>query len=389
MNNSFNEFDKEYLNSNDNEYSLVGDYNFLSTQDFEQIEQTNVQPQEKQLATEKIASAESQTNVQQAKKAKSVAKNVTTVLALAAAGTVGIASGVVSAPESFSAKVNQLVATPTAIYYESVIYDWNEDEDFCVLVYNDNKQIMRVDEIYGQTERGEQQGLPSGVYFTVEIKHGDNTLDKQRIKTKEGPYLDYTAEIPEIILADTSVEFFAVINELREQEEFGEQIEQGNFAIEIVNQQGKQMFKQQFYEPAIYTRAWGLEPQTSYTMTITSNLVPILSQQITTLSSQEMQAPRVVDFDYYLQDGKIYFSLQIDDPDNRWVSAFAEIYTSDTDNPQVFSNDVSLEQGAINFVDISGAQSGQTLSFMLCINQLMEGSDQTETNWVISQEIRI
>jgi len=390
VNNSFNEFSKEDLNSNDNEYLFVDDYNFLSTQDFEQIEETNRQPEEKQFVTEKNVSAEMQTNVQQAKRAKSVAKNVTTVLALAAAGTVGFASGVVSEPESISAKINQLVATPTAIYYESVIHDWSEDEDFSVLVYNDNKQIMRVDEIYGQTERGEQQGLPSGVYFTIEIKHGDNTLDKQRIKTQEGPYLDYTAEIAEIVLADTNVEFFAVINELQEQKEFGEQIEQGNFAVEITDAQGKRMFYSRFFEPAINARAWGLKPQTSYTITITSNLVPIFSQKITTRSSEEMQSPRVVDFDYYLQNDKIYFTLQIDDPDNRWVSAFAEVYAADaTGKAQVFSNDVSLEVGAINFVDISGVQKGQTLTFTLCIIQFDENSGQTEQNWVISQEIRI
>ena len=121
-------------------------------------------------------------NAELAKKAKTTSKVVTGVLALGAVGAITVSAGLFAPTSDYTASLD-VYATQNEIYYQSVVDNWDDNADLCVVVYNGNKQIYRVEKIDSATDMGVQADLPKGVYFTVEIKDGNATLAKQKIKT--------------------------------------------------------------------------------------------------------------------------------------------------------------------------------------------------------------
>ena len=61
--------------------------------------------------------------------------------------------------------------------------DWDENANLTIVIYNGNKQIYRVDKMDFSSDSGMQEDLPTGVYFTVEVKDGNVSLAKEKIKT--------------------------------------------------------------------------------------------------------------------------------------------------------------------------------------------------------------
>ena len=155
-----------------NEWSELAQFDQLNEQSAEKI-----CPSESEYIRPQIYNAEG------AKKAKTTSKIVTGVLALAAAGTLTIATTILNPTSDYTAEIAHLSATENAIYYEIESDNFDEKANLSIVVYNSNKQIYRVDKMDAGYEIGEQTDLPKGVYFTVEVKDGNVSLAKQKIKT--------------------------------------------------------------------------------------------------------------------------------------------------------------------------------------------------------------
>ena len=151
--------------------------------EIKQFDQLNEQSAEKICPSETEYVRPQIYNAEGAKKATNTAKLASTMLALAAAGTLTVATTILNPTSSYKAEIVHLSATENAIYYEVESENWDENADLSIVVYNGNKQIYRVDKMDFALDVGEQTDLPKGVYFTVEVKDGNVSLAKQKIKT--------------------------------------------------------------------------------------------------------------------------------------------------------------------------------------------------------------
>ena len=152
-------------------------------QEVHQFDQLNEQMAEKICPSEAQYVRPQIYNAEVAKHTKTGAKFVTGVLALAAAGALGSVTTILNPTSDYTADITYLAATENAIYYHVESQDWDENANLTVVVYNGNKQIYRVDKMDFALDKGEQTDLPTGVYFTVEIKDGNVSLAKEKIKT--------------------------------------------------------------------------------------------------------------------------------------------------------------------------------------------------------------
>ena len=173
---------KSLVNDPDNEKFAFGEKNNF-WQEKEEFVQTNVQPQEKECIDENVIVRPQIFNAEIAKRAKTTAKITAGVLALTAVGTITIATTMFTPTSDYKAEITHLSATENAIFYEIESENWDENANLSVVVYNSNKQIYRVDKVDFALDKGEQTDLPEGVYFTVEIKDGNASLAKEKIKT--------------------------------------------------------------------------------------------------------------------------------------------------------------------------------------------------------------
>ena len=173
---------KSLVNDPDNEKFSFGEKHNC-WQELPQYEQANPLPQEKEFVDETKYVRPQIYNAEFAKNAKTNAKVVAGVLALAAAGTITVATTILNPTSDYTAEITHLSATENSICYEIESENWDENANLTVVVYNGNKQIYRVDKMDFSADKGEQTNLPAGVYFTIEIKDGNVTLAKEKIKT--------------------------------------------------------------------------------------------------------------------------------------------------------------------------------------------------------------
>ena len=173
---------KGLVNDPDNEKFAFGEKH-NSWQEVPQYQQANPLPEEKQFVDETKYVRPQIYNAEFAKNAKTNAKVVAGVLALAAAGTITAATTIFHPTSDYMAEITYLSATENAIYYQVESENWDESANLSVVIYNGNKQIYRVDKMDFSEDSGEQTNLPTGVYFTIEIKDGNVTLAKEKIKT--------------------------------------------------------------------------------------------------------------------------------------------------------------------------------------------------------------
>lgn len=148
-----------------------------------QHEQLNEQSAEKTCPSESEYIRPQIYNAEGAKKVTERVKLVSTVLVLAAAGTLTAATTILKPTSDYKAEITHLSATENAIYYQIDSENWDENANLSIVVYNGNKQIYRVDKMDFASDVGEQTDLPKGVYFTVEVKDGNVSLAKEKIKT--------------------------------------------------------------------------------------------------------------------------------------------------------------------------------------------------------------
>ena len=173
---------KGLVNDPDNEKFAFGEKH-SDWHELPQYQQANPLPDEKQVVDEVAYVRPQIYNAEFAKKAKTNAKVVAGVLAIAAAGTITAATTIFHPTSDYTAEITHLSATENAIYYQVESADWDENANINIVVYNGNKQIYRVDKMDFASDTGEQTNLPTGVYFTIEVKDGNVCLAKEKIKT--------------------------------------------------------------------------------------------------------------------------------------------------------------------------------------------------------------
>ncbi len=173
---------KGLVNDPDNEKFSFGEkHNYW--QEKQEFAQANDLPPESEYIDETKYVRPQIYNAEIAKRAKTTAKVTAGVLAITAAGAITAATTIFHPTSDYKAEITHLSATENAIFYEVESENWDENADLSIVIYNGNKQIYRVDKMDFALDNGEQTDLPTGVYFTVEVKDGSVSLAKQKIKT--------------------------------------------------------------------------------------------------------------------------------------------------------------------------------------------------------------